>query len=92
MKKAAFFQEWTRLEAVAKADGSGVSGELRGMESDGRATQFAGRTWYVHEVTLGEGYACHVAGVSPDPALLIQACFWDGKGLQYESQQQLLEI
>jgi 4'-phosphopantetheinyl transferase len=84
MKKTAFFREWTRLEAVAKAEGCGMSGGLRGMESDGSVTQFAGRTWYVNEVALDEGYACHVAGVSPDPVISMQACFWDGKGLQDE--------
>lgn len=81
MQQSAFFKEWTRLEAVVKAEGCGINAGLREMESEEARTQFAGRTWYVHEVALGDGYACHVASASRHPAISTRACFWDGEGL-----------
>jgi 4'-phosphopantetheinyl transferase len=73
----AFFREWTQMEAVAKADGRGLSEGLRGMESDGRRATLAGTAWFLREVVLDAAYACHVATLGDDPCIAVQAFSWE---------------
>lgn len=72
-----FFREWTQLEAVLKADGCGMSELLNTVEGDGRSASFAGRRWFLHEVPIGSGYACHVACEFEHPQLVLRSCRWE---------------
>ena len=77
-KPEIFFREWTRLEAVIKADGRGMHVRTNSMQSIGDAIVFANRSWYLHEIAVAVGYICHVASTIKDPEIVIEPCSWDG--------------
>ena len=66
-RESAFFQCWTRKEALLKGIGTGLSFPLREVDvwdGDGRPATVSG--WSVHQVDLAPGFAAAVAGASLD--------------------------
>ena len=57
----AFFESWTRLESVAKAEGFGLAGPLGAIEFTGEAARVNGRAWALLRIDTGPGYCCHAA-------------------------------
>jgi 4'-phosphopantetheinyl transferase len=58
---AAFYRFWTRKEAVIKADGRGLQIPLQSFEVIHDVIEVNGCTWYLHPVTISDGYIAHVA-------------------------------
>lgn len=66
-REPAFFQCWTRKEALLKGVGAGLRFPLREVDvwdGDGRPATVSG--WSVHDVDLAPGFAAAVAGASLD--------------------------
>ena len=77
-KTNAFYEYWTRREAVAKADGRGLGVPFSGMAVSGGAVCLDGEIWHLQNVPFASGYACHLAASQPGPFRLINAtvAFW----------------
>lgn len=77
-KTNAFYEYWTRREAVAKADGRGLGVPVPGMAATGGTVRLDGETWHLQNVPFASGYACHLAANRPGPFRLINAtmAFW----------------
>lgn len=56
-----FFDCWTRKEAVLKACGKGLSAPLDQVSLQADSASLYGRTWFLRNVPLQNGYRCHIA-------------------------------
>ncbi|SEA22727.1 4'-phosphopantetheinyl transferase superfamily protein [Chitinophaga terrae (ex Kim and Jung 2007)] len=67
---ADFYRAWTAKEAILKADGTGPDAfpEINGLA----AVQFRGNSYYLEEIRLEEGYACHVAATAPIRSITVK--------------------
>jgi len=62
----AFFQYWTKLEAVIKADGRGLQIPMNKVMFDvNNACTIDGKVWYTYSLDLYPGYAANVAVDKP---------------------------
>ncbi|MGD0737144.1 MAG: 4'-phosphopantetheinyl transferase superfamily protein [Terracidiphilus sp.] len=77
-KPEVLFREWTRMEAVIKADGRGFQVRTDPILSSGDEVFFEDRLWHLHEVTLAAGYACHVATAMKNAEIVVEPFGWDG--------------
>jgi 4'-phosphopantetheinyl transferase len=57
----AFFQGWTAKESVLKGDGRGLKVPLSEVRFTGMKASLDGTCWFLHPLTVGPGYAAHVA-------------------------------
>ncbi len=57
----AFYREWTRMEAVAKAEGFGIGGPVQSIRYEAHSACVGKRKWHLLEVPLADGYCCCVA-------------------------------
>lgn len=58
----AFYEIWTKKEAVIKAEGKGFYNSLTEVESLGREkVRLENENWFLLPVHLDQGYYCHVA-------------------------------
>lgn len=58
---AAFFDSWTRIESVLKAEGSGLAVEPKQVRLLGGVAELSDTTWYLHKVEVHPDYSCSVA-------------------------------
>jgi 4'-phosphopantetheinyl transferase len=58
--REAFYRAWTRMEAVAKAEGFGVAGPIQAIRFEAQRACYDGRVWHLLEVPIS-GYSCHIA-------------------------------
>lgn len=73
-----FFREWTRLEAVLKADGRGLQAAAKAVDCGGSTAVLDGEEWHLHEIALGAEYACHVATAMKDAEIVVEPYQWVG--------------
>jgi 4'-phosphopantetheinyl transferase len=61
-----FYRYWTAKESLIKADGRGLQIPLDGLKIDEGmgGTQDGGR-WFLRELDIFPGYACHIASETP---------------------------
>ncbi len=60
-RQGLFFKTWTRLEAVAKAHGTGLGAGFEGLRFIEGNAEFGGKTWWLREIHLHPDYSCHLA-------------------------------
>lgn len=67
----AFFQIWTRKEAVLKADGRGLLAPMKEVLIRGDEAEFEGRRWFLRELDPGPIHVCHLASdVRPEELVI----------------------
>ena len=69
----AFYEYWTRNEAVAKANGQGLALPVFGTATPGSPVWADGQAWHLQNVPFGSGYVCHLATSQPGPFRLTDA-------------------
>ena len=57
----AFFNFWTKIESVLKADGKGIATSLREIHIQNDIAVINGTSWYTRDIELGPGYSCSLA-------------------------------
>ncbi|WP_298516699.1 4'-phosphopantetheinyl transferase superfamily protein [uncultured Kordia sp.] len=57
----AFYEYWTKKEAVIKADGKGMSIPLLSFEIQNNTTLVHSEKFYTKRIALSENYMCHIA-------------------------------
>lgn len=62
--REAFYRAWTRMEAVAKAEGFGIAGPVKSFCDKDTYFTCGERSWHVLEVLIA-GYSCHIASSRP---------------------------
>jgi 4'-phosphopantetheinyl transferase len=78
----AFFREWTRLEAVLKADGRGLQAAAKTVDCGGSTVALDGDEWHLHEIALDAEYACHVATAMKDAEIVVEPYRWSSADAQ----------
>jgi 4'-phosphopantetheinyl transferase len=56
-----FYGYWTIKESILKADGRGLSGDLRKMTIYPDKAIFQGQNWFLAEIDIDPNYSCHLA-------------------------------
>jgi 4'-phosphopantetheinyl transferase len=57
-----FYHYWTAKESLIKADGRGLQIPLDTLETSGQPGILVnGRQWYIRDLSIFPGYACHIA-------------------------------
>ncbi|MEL6719249.1 MAG: 4'-phosphopantetheinyl transferase superfamily protein, partial [Bacteroidota bacterium] len=61
--QAAFYEYWTKKEAVIKAVGKGFSADLKSFDVMGGTKQLIleGQEWHLSEVAIDKNYHCYLA-------------------------------
>jgi len=72
-RQAAFFDLWTRKEAVCKADGMGLYRHLERINTLQNPVILEDRAWHLRHLPVGPGYAGHVATTYPISKCALQA-------------------
>lgn len=54
----AFFNFWTKIESVLKADGKGIASSLREIHIQNDTAVINGTSWYIRDIELDPGYNC----------------------------------
>lgn len=68
-----FYKYWTIKEAILKADGRGITDNLRSLDVSGAfAITLDDQLWHVNAIEAFEGYACHIASTVPVAAYQLQ--------------------
>jgi len=65
----AFFDLWTRKEAVMKADGRGMAIPLEAIALEGGKAFCEGAVWTVRELPIAPGYRCALATDREEPEI-----------------------
>jgi 4'-phosphopantetheinyl transferase len=66
-----FFEEWTSKEAVLKANGRGLSGNMRDVKRvSAKETLFDNERWFLYNIGLPGDYVCNLASKSEKPGFL----------------------
>jgi 4'-phosphopantetheinyl transferase len=73
----AFFNLWTQKEAVAKADGRGITAPLAEIDIDAGRAFLEDDIWKVDEVRIAGGYCCHLAHTPLNQSLYIEQMFYE---------------
>jgi 4'-phosphopantetheinyl transferase len=81
-RQQAFFREWTRLEAVLKADGRGLQAAAKAVDCGGSTAVLNGKEWHLHEIALDPEYACHVATAMKDAEIVVEPYRWSSAEIQ----------
>ena len=56
-----FFRLWTEKEAALKADGRGLSIDMKSVTINGPKAFIGDKEWHMKPLDLHEGYICHIA-------------------------------
>ncbi len=56
-----FYDLWTRKEAVAKAEGSGLMLSLHDINLDDDKAHYRGNTWFLKKIPVASDYSAHLA-------------------------------
>ena len=67
-----FFECWTKKEAVLKANGRGLFVPLKDVVLRGDRACIGKSIWFIEQVSIDEGYCCHVATQKPLEDVLVQ--------------------
>lgn len=75
-----FFQMWTRLESVAKAEGYGLGGPIQSIRLEKARAYTPDRSWHITELSPLPGYACHMSTDRPISRPDIEWCSFGASG------------
>ncbi len=68
----AFYNAWTKKEAVLKARGTGIGDNLRSIDTTTRPVLFEDEHFFCFEIPLYPDYAINLATLQPDVELITQ--------------------
>ncbi|MGS2763318.1 4'-phosphopantetheinyl transferase family protein [Sinomicrobium sp. M5D2P9] len=60
-QKQAFYEIWTRKEAVLKAAASGITDTMKKLDCSGNPARFRNKIWFLKKLSITSDYVCHAA-------------------------------
>ena len=64
-----FFNAWTMLESLLKAEGSGFTSDFSIRSLSGNRYSAGSSTWTIEKITIRPDYACHLAYSAPEKTI-----------------------
>ena len=71
-----FYKHWTKIESIVKADGRGLTIQIKKIFTKNNRIILDGKKWFTKELNINDNYSCHVtANIENLPISLSEVVF-----------------